>query len=168
MNNLLSHEFSISPILCDLSPFLLGMALGHRGLPGPHAARPVGLVSRSGSDPAAIPLHATGAGSALDRAGRKGEAMVCSVLGLQCWQWWLGRQIEVVGLNAQSRSSPRAWEGCGCWCAWTLLPWACEHQTLQSCPHSSAGLSRPPQVFLSHTEGWPPPQREKLCLLLAP
>lgn len=110
MNNLLSHEFSISPILCDLSPFLLGMALGHRGLPGPHAARPVGSVSRSGSDPAAIPLHASGAGSALDRAGRKGEAMVCSVLGLQYWQWWLGRQIEVVGLNAQSRSSPRAWD----------------------------------------------------------
>lgn len=93
MNNLLSHEFSISPTLCDLSPFLLGMALGHRGLPGPHAARPAGSASRSGSDPAAIPLHATGAGSALDRAGRKGEG----------WPWC----AQCCGCNVGSGG----WEG---------------------------------------------------------
>lgn len=51
------------------------MALGHRGLPGPPAAPPVGLASRSGSDPAAILLHGMGAGSALDRAGKKDSVM---------------------------------------------------------------------------------------------
>lgn len=119
MNNLFSHEFNTSPIVCSLSPFLLEMALGHRGLPGPHAAPPVGSASRSGSAPAAIPLHGTGAGSALDRAGRKGKGC----------PWWcvfipvavvvLGRQIEAVGLNVQSGSSPGAQEGCGCGRAWT-------------------------------------------------
>lgn len=74
MNNLFSHEFNTSPILCSLLPSLLEMALGHRGLPGPPAAPPVGLASRSGSDRAAILLHGMGAGSALDRAGKKGKS----------------------------------------------------------------------------------------------
>lgn len=173
MNHLFSHEFNISPILCSLSPSLLEMVPGHRGLPGPHAAPPAGSASRCGSDPAATPPHATGAGSALDRAGRKGRT----------WHWWCGL-ISVVVMSAAGSGG---WEcGLSCWaqctkrkqsqslgglwlftCMDTLFHWACEHQTLQSCPNSHAEPFRPSQVFLSHTEGWPPSRRQKLCLLLA-
>lgn len=102
MNNLFSHDFNTSPILCSLSPFLLGMVLGHRGLPGLHAAPPVGSASRCGSDPAAIPPHAMGAGSVLDRAGRKGKGC----------PWWGVSTSVVVTLAAGSGG----WEG-----RWRLL-----------------------------------------------
>jgi len=49
------------------------MALGHPGLPGPRVAPPAGLAFRSASDPAATLLHGMGAGSALDRAGKRGK-----------------------------------------------------------------------------------------------
>lgn len=63
----------LTPILGCLSPSVLETALGLSGLPGPRVAPPAGSAFRSASDPAATPLHGTGAGSALDRAGRKGK-----------------------------------------------------------------------------------------------
>lgn len=60
-------------VTCSLSPRLLETALGHPGRPGPPVAPPVGSASRSASDPAATPLRGTVAGSALDRAGKKGK-----------------------------------------------------------------------------------------------
>lgn len=57
------------------SPIVQEMALGHPGLPGPRVAPPVGLASRSASDPAATLLHGMGAGSALDRAGKRDSVM---------------------------------------------------------------------------------------------
>lgn len=66
-------------VTCSLSPPLLEMVLGHPGHPGPPVAPPAGLASRSASDPAATLLHGTVAGSALDRAGKKGKRHS------QCW-----------------------------------------------------------------------------------
>lgn len=144
MNNLFSHEFNSSPIVCSLSSFLLETAHGHHGLPGPRAAPPVGSASRSGSDPAAILLHATGAGSAWDRAGRKGKAcpwwcvFISVVATLAAGSGgWEGR-LRLLGSMHRAEAVPghgRVWLFL---CMDTLCQWACEQQTLQSCPHFQA------------------------------